>query len=213
MTESNIIPILVLLPILGALVTLLGTPKGKPKLSGPIALVCSLFPLAVVIWMVASFPALGPQVRSAVEKEKSPILTGFSSVAEFGLGQSVSGAGIPDGTTVTTVDPVRKTVTLSASATATGAQSLTFAGGWFFCCTYEWISNLGVRFLMGVDAISLWLIVLTAVLTPVSILASFQYIKERQPEFYAWMLMLHAGMLGVLRRVTSWCSTCSSSSR
>jgi NADH-quinone oxidoreductase subunit M len=50
---------------------------------------------------------------------------------------------------------------------------------------------------MGVDTISLWLIVLTAVLTPISILASFNYIKERQREFYAWMLALHAGMLGV----------------
>ena len=50
---------------------------------------------------------------------------------------------------------------------------------------------------MGIDSISLWLIVLTAILTPIAILASRNYIKERQPEFYAWMLILHAGMLGV----------------
>ena len=60
-----------------------------------------------------------------------------------------------------------------------------------------WIDDIGVQFAIGMDAISLWLIVLTAVLTPIAILASFNYIKERQPEFYAWMLVLHAAMLGV----------------
>src|SRR6185503_11094745 len=35
------------------------------------------------------------------------------------------------------------------------------------------------------------------VLTPISILASFNYIKERRSEFYGWMMVLHAGMLGV----------------
>jgi len=47
------------------------------------------------------------------------------------------------------------------------------------------------------DAISLWLVVLTAFLTPIAILGSFKYIQQRQPEFYAWLLLLHAGMLGV----------------
>lgn len=52
-------------------------------------------------------------------------------------------------------------------------------------------------FSLGVDAISLWLVLMTVLLTPVSILASFTYIKERQKEFYAWMLALLAFMLGV----------------
>ena len=60
-----------------------------------------------------------------------------------------------------------------------------------------WLPAFGVRMSLGVDAISLWLVVLTALLTPLSILASFNYIKERQREFYAWMLVLHAAMLGV----------------
>ena len=66
-----------------------------------------------------------------------------------------------------------------------------------FVVLQEWLPTFGVKMALGVDAISLWLIVLTAVLTPISILASFNYIKERQREFYAWMLMLHVAMLGV----------------
>src|SRR4051812_45082494 len=68
---------------------------------------------------------------------------------------------------------------------------------WRFKFNYNWLPTFGVTFSMGLDSISLWLVVLTAVLTPISILASFNYIKTRQREFYAWMLALHAGMLGV----------------
>src|SRR3954469_3411955 len=68
---------------------------------------------------------------------------------------------------------------------------------WHFNYEQTWLPNLGLKISMGMDSISLWMVVLTAVLTPISILASFKYIKERQPEFYAWMLALHVGMLGV----------------
>jgi NADH-quinone oxidoreductase subunit M len=68
---------------------------------------------------------------------------------------------------------------------------------WFFQCNYAWFPALGLTFSLGLDHISLWLVVLTAVLTPLAILASFNYIKERQREFYTWMLILHTAMLGV----------------
>jgi len=68
---------------------------------------------------------------------------------------------------------------------------------WQFTLHQAWLPEFGVSLSLGLDAISLWLVVLTAVLTPISILASFNYIKDRRPEFYAWMLLLHAGMLGV----------------
>src|SRR5215216_597837 len=68
---------------------------------------------------------------------------------------------------------------------------------WHFNYEQVWLPNLGLKVSMGMDSISLWMVVLTALLTPISILASFKYIKERQPEFYAWMLALHVGMLGV----------------
>jgi NADH-quinone oxidoreductase subunit M len=68
---------------------------------------------------------------------------------------------------------------------------------WQMAFACDWIPSFGITFSLGLDAISLWLIVLTAFLTPLSILGSFNYIKQRQPEFYAWLLALHAGMLGV----------------
>ena len=56
---------------------------------------------------------------------------------------------------------------------------------------------LGVSFALGVDSISLWLVLLTVFLTPLAIAASFDSIKERTKEYYAWMLVLLACMLGV----------------
>src|SRR5438552_11465213 len=50
---------------------------------------------------------------------------------------------------------------------------------------------------LGVDAVSLWLVLLTVLLTPLALLASFASIRTRQKEYYAWMLLLLFAMLGV----------------
>src|SRR5207244_8745733 len=59
------------------------------------------------------------------------------------------------------------------------------------------IINLQFGLSLGVDAISLWLVLLTVLLTPLAILASYQSIKDRPKEYYAWMLALLAAMNGV----------------
>jgi NADH-quinone oxidoreductase subunit M len=59
------------------------------------------------------------------------------------------------------------------------------------------LESLGVRFTLGMDAISFWLILLTVVLTPSAILFSFASIRDREKEYYAWMLLLLSAMLGV----------------
>jgi NADH-quinone oxidoreductase subunit M len=56
---------------------------------------------------------------------------------------------------------------------------------------------IGFSFSIGVDAISLWLVILTVFLTPLAIAASFESIRERQKEYYGWMLALLATMNGV----------------
>ena len=59
------------------------------------------------------------------------------------------------------------------------------------------LSPIGVSFSLGVDSISLWLVLLTVFLTPLAIAASFESIQSRTKEYYAWMLVLLACMLGV----------------
>ena len=59
------------------------------------------------------------------------------------------------------------------------------------------MEDVGFSFRLGVDAISLWLVALTAWLTPLAVAASFGSIREREKEYYAWMLALLLAMLGV----------------
>jgi NADH-quinone oxidoreductase subunit M len=54
-----------------------------------------------------------------------------------------------------------------------------------------------LRFHVGLDAISMPLIALTALLVPLSIWCSFTAIRKRQREYYAWLLALTTGMFGV----------------
>ena len=49
----------------------------------------------------------------------------------------------------------------------------------------------------GIDGVSLWLILLSTFLTPICVLISWNYIQQRQKEFYAFLLLLEFGLVGV----------------
>jgi NADH-quinone oxidoreductase subunit M len=59
------------------------------------------------------------------------------------------------------------------------------------------IAGINASFHLGVDPISMWLVLLTTFLTPLAIAASFTAITERTREYYSWMLALLVVMLGV----------------
>ena len=59
------------------------------------------------------------------------------------------------------------------------------------------LTAIGAAFSLGIDAISLWLVLLTVLLVPASLAASFAAIQHRQKEYYNWMLLLMAAMIGV----------------
>jgi NADH-quinone oxidoreductase subunit M len=61
----------------------------------------------------------------------------------------------------------------------------------------SWIPSIGVSYHVGVDGISVLLILLTTVLGFLSVLSSWTAITERVKEYYAMMLILQTGMLGV----------------
>src|SRR5262249_18483125 len=63
----------------------------------------------------------------------------------------------------------------------------------------EWITafNLGIRYHMGIDGLSLWLVLLTTLLVPVSLIATWHSIHSRLREFLICILALETGMIGV----------------
>ena len=60
-----------------------------------------------------------------------------------------------------------------------------------------WIPSFGIDYLIGVDGISLWLVVLTGFLTPISLLSSWESIEKKTREFTFFVLALEASMIGV----------------
>jgi NADH-quinone oxidoreductase subunit M len=60
-----------------------------------------------------------------------------------------------------------------------------------------WIESPAIRYHVGVDGLSLWLVILSTFLTPICILVSWRYIQKRVKEFYAFMLLLLVGLVGV----------------
>jgi NADH-quinone oxidoreductase subunit M len=61
-----------------------------------------------------------------------------------------------------------------------------------------WIPPWGIEYHLGVDGVSLFLVLLTTVLTPLVVLASWGDIHRRVKEFFAFLLVLETGMLGAL---------------
>src|SRR5215471_6236432 len=62
---------------------------------------------------------------------------------------------------------------------------------------YSWIGSISARYHVGVDGISLWLVILTTLLMPIAILSSWTAITKRQSTYYVLMLLLESAMIGV----------------
>ncbi len=58
-------------------------------------------------------------------------------------------------------------------------------------------STSAIQFYVGLDGLNIWLVALTSFLMLPAVLVSWNAIKERSNEFYAWLLVLQTGMLGV----------------
>ena len=71
------------------------------------------------------------------------------------------------------------------------------ASGYQFVEDVAWIPFFGIHYHLGVDGISLTLVILTTLLTWISILASFRPIQDRVKEYMISFLILEVGMLGV----------------
>src|SRR5713226_1977610 len=70
-------------------------------------------------------------------------------------------------------------------------------GGFAFEETADWIPSIGAKYHLGIDGISLLLVMLTTFLGMIAILSSWSAIHQRTKEYYILLLLLQTGMLGV----------------
>jgi len=69
--------------------------------------------------------------------------------------------------------------------------------GFQFDQNVPWIPHPNIHYHLGVDGISLWLVVLTTFLMPLCVLISWKAIGDRVKEFFILMLILETAMIGV----------------
>ena len=64
---------------------------------------------------------------------------------------------------------------------------------------YDWITVAGwnIQYSLGLDGLSILLVLLTAFLTPISILSTWTAVEERVKDFMIFFLLLEVGMMGV----------------
>ena len=71
------------------------------------------------------------------------------------------------------------------------------AGSFQFVQDIPWISAPAIRYHLGVDALGMWLIVLTGFLAPLGVLSSWNAIAERKKTFYVLFLLQQVAMVGL----------------
>ena len=70
-------------------------------------------------------------------------------------------------------------------------------GNFQFLYKHNWISNLNISFFVGLDGISMLLVLLTTFIMPLTLISSWSSIKKNVKEFTFFMLLLETGIIGV----------------
>jgi len=73
----------------------------------------------------------------------------------------------------------------------------TMPEGYSFVTNVQWITFPPIRYHVGLDGLSLWLVILTTLLTPIAVLVSWKHIEHRTKEFFAFLILLEFGLIGV----------------
>ena len=68
--------------------------------------------------------------------------------------------------------------------------------GWHFQYVSDWLPSFGIRYHVALDGVSLWMVLLATLTTPIAAYVSFGSIKKRTKDLCFAMLLLHGAMLG-----------------
>ena len=71
------------------------------------------------------------------------------------------------------------------------------ANGFYFEKSIPWIEAINTHFHFGVDGLSLWLVILTTFIMPISIISTWHSVEKRPTAFYVFLLLLESAMIGV----------------
>jgi NADH-quinone oxidoreductase subunit M len=67
----------------------------------------------------------------------------------------------------------------------------------FFEQNVSWIRAINTNYHVGVDGLSLWLVILTTFIMPIAVLSTWHAVEKRSAAFYVFLLLLESAMIGV----------------
>ncbi len=70
-------------------------------------------------------------------------------------------------------------------------------GGFFFEKNVPWIKAINTNYHVGVDGLSLWLVILTTFIMPIAVISTWHAVEKRPTAFYIFLLLLESAMIGV----------------
>lgn len=71
------------------------------------------------------------------------------------------------------------------------------ANGFFFERNVPWIKAINANYHVGVDGLSLWLVILTTFIMPIAVVSTWHAVEKRRTAFYVFLLLLESAMIGV----------------
>ncbi|MCF6238593.1 MAG: Fe-S-binding domain-containing protein, partial [Candidatus Marinimicrobia bacterium] len=123
--------------------------------------------------MMTFFPLLGILILLFLPRDNGGLLKGFTLAVSL--------------------------ITFAISLPLAFDNVFTTSGGMHYREFYQWI-NIGDFFQMnyniGIDGISLWLVMLTTFITPITILSTWNAVEKNIKGFMVMLLLLETGMLG-----------------
>lgn len=103
---------------------------------------------------------------------------------------------LPKGTRERLVQPIAiiTTIALVIIAVVLAFQFKVGVAGYQGVSTYNWIPTFGISWKLGVDGISIFLVLLTAIIFPIAIIGAKEV--DNPQSFFGWMLLLEAACMG-----------------
>ncbi len=71
------------------------------------------------------------------------------------------------------------------------------ANGFFFERSVPWIKAINTNYHVGVDGLSIWLVILTTFIMPIAVVSTWHAVEKRPAAFYVFLLLLESAMIGV----------------
>src|SRR5215210_2021240 len=78
-----------------------------------------------------------------------------------------------------------------------GEKGIASSSGFFFEKYVPWIKAINTNYHVGVDGLSIWLVILTTFIMPISVISTWNAVEKRPAAFYIFLLLLESAMIGV----------------